>query len=129
MDAALSTSDRNAVRPKRLPRQRGRIRLRTIVFIRWIAVAGQLSTLLVVHFGMGYPLPLPWALATVAALAAVTAGAQARRSAALRLTDRESALYFAFDMVQLSVLLFLTGGLNNPFAILILAPVTVSRPP
>jgi len=126
MDAALSTPDRNAVRPKRLPRQRGRIRLRTIVFIRWIAVAGQLSTLLVVHFGMRYPLPLFWALATVAALAAVTAGAQVRRSAAHRLTDRESALYFAFDMVQLSVLLFLTGGLNNPFAILILAPVTVS---
>jgi two-component system sensor histidine kinase RegB len=59
-------------------------------------------------------------------LAAVTAGAQVRRSASHRLTDRESALYFAFDMVQLSVLLFLTGGLNNPFAILILAPVTVS---
>jgi two-component system, sensor histidine kinase RegB len=126
MDAALSPSDRNAVRPKRLPRQRGRIRLRTIVFIRWIAVAGQLSTLLVVHFGMGYALPLLWSLATVAALAAVTAGAQIRRSASHRLTDRESALYFAFDMVQLSVLLFLTGGLNNPFAILILAPVTVS---
>jgi two-component system sensor histidine kinase RegB len=63
---------------------------------------------------------------TVAALAAVTAGAQVRRSASHRLTDRESALYFAFDMVQLTVLLFLTGGLNNPFAILILAPVTVS---
>jgi two-component system sensor histidine kinase RegB len=126
MEAALISSDRNAVRPKRLPRQRGRIRLRTIVFIRWIAVAGQLSTLLFVHFGMGYPLPLIWTLATVAALAAVTAGAQIRRSASHRLTDRESALYFAFDMVQLSVLLFLTGGLNNPFAILILAPVTVS---
>ena len=119
MEAALSSPDRNAVRPKRLPRQRGRIRLRTIVFIRWIAVAGQLSTLLFVHFGMGYPLPLLWTLATVAALAAVTAGAQLRRSASHRLTDRESALYFAFDMVQLSVLLFLTGGLNNPFAILI----------
>ncbi len=126
MDAALSTPDRNVVRPKRLPKQRGRIRLRTIIFIRWIAVAGQLSTLLFVYFGMGYPLPLLWSLATVAALAAVTAGAQLRRSASHRLTDRESALYFAFDMVQLSVLLFLTGGLNNPFAILILAPVTVS---
>jgi two-component system sensor histidine kinase RegB len=126
MEAALSNPDRNAVRPKRWPRQTGRIRLRTIVFIRWIAVAGQLSTLLFVHFGMGYALPLNWSLATVAALAVVTAGAQVRRSASHRLTDRESALYFAFDMVQLSVLLFLTGGLNNPFAILILAPVTVS---
>ncbi|HVM83696.1 MAG TPA: ActS/PrrB/RegB family redox-sensitive histidine kinase [Candidatus Binatia bacterium] len=114
------------MRPARLPRQRGRIRLRTIVFIRWIAVVGQLSTLLFVHFAMGYALPLVWTLGTVAALAAVTAGAQLRRSASARLTDRESALYFAFDMLQLSVLLFLTGGLDNPFAILILAPVTVS---
>src|SRR3954463_7604189 len=111
MDAALSTSERNAVRPKRLPRQRGRIRLRTIIFIRWIAVAGQLSTLLFVHYGMGYDLPIGWTLATVVALAAVTAGAQMRRKASARLTDRESALYFAFDMVQLSVLLYLTGGL------------------
>src|SRR5690606_15086075 len=39
---------------------------------------------------------------------------------------RESALYFAFDMVQLSVLLGLTGGLHNPFSLLLLAPVTVS---
>ena len=126
MDAALGPSERNPVRPRRLAPQRGRIRLRTVIFIRWIAVAGQLATLLFVHFGMGYPMPLIWALATVAALAVVTAGAQIRRSAAHRLTDRESALYFAFDMVQLTVLLFLTGGLNNPFAILVLAPVTVS---
>jgi two-component system sensor histidine kinase RegB len=114
-----------AARPAR-PRQRGRIRLRTIVFIRWVAVVGQLATLLIVHFGMGYRVPLAWSLLTVAALAAVTAGAQIRRKASVRLTDRESAIYFAFDMVQLSALLFLTGGLNNPFAILILAPVTVS---
>ncbi|HVY98269.1 MAG TPA: ActS/PrrB/RegB family redox-sensitive histidine kinase [Dongiaceae bacterium] len=126
MDAALSPSSSPAAPAARRPRPRGRIRLRTIIFIRWIAVVGQLATLLFVHYVMGYDLPIGWALATVAALAAITAGAQVRRKASARLTDRESALYFAFDMVQLSVLLYLTGGLNNPFAILILAPVTVS---
>jgi two-component system sensor histidine kinase RegB len=127
MDAALSPSSGRPARLKsQRPRQRGRIRLRTIVLIRWIAVVGQLSTLLFVYYVMGYDLPIGWALATVAALAGITAGAQLRRKASARLTDRESALYFAFDMVQLSVLLYLTGGLNNPFAILILAPVTVS---
>ena len=127
MDAALTSSNSRAAAARaRRPRQRGRIRLRTILLIRWIAVVGQLSTLLFVHFVMGYDLPLAWGLATVAALAAVTGAAQFRRKASARLTDRESALYFAFDMVQLTVLLFLTGGLNNPFAILILAPVTVS---
>ncbi len=127
MDAALNSgSTRPAAPQARLPRQRGRIRLRTIVFIRWIAVVGQLATLLFVYYVMGYDLPIGWAMATVVTLAAVTAGAQLRRKASARLTDRESALYFAFDMVQLSVLLYLTGGLNNPFSILILAPVTVS---
>ena len=127
MDAAFSPgSSRPATGRARLPRQRGRIRLRTILFIRWIAVAGQAATLLFVYFGMGYDLPLGWGLATVVALAAVTAVAQIRRKASARLTDRESALYFAFDMVHLSALLFLTGGLDNPFVILILAPVTVS---
>ena len=43
-----------------------------------------------------------------------------------RLGDREAALYLAYDMLQLGMLLFLTGGLQNPFAILMLAPVTVS---
>jgi two-component system sensor histidine kinase RegB len=115
----------SATRPA-APRQYGRIRLRTVILIRWVAVIGQLSTLLIVHFGMGYRLPLVWSLLTVAALAAVTINAQMHRKGSVRLTDRESAIYFAFDLLQLSVLLFLTGGLSNPFAILILAPVTVS---
>jgi two-component system sensor histidine kinase RegB len=43
-----------------------------------------------------------------------------------RLSDRDAMLTLLFDLAQLSFLLFLTGGLNNPFALLILAPVTIS---
>jgi len=43
-----------------------------------------------------------------------------------RLSDRDAMLTLLFDLSQLSFLLFLTGGLNNPFALLILAPVTIS---
>jgi two-component system sensor histidine kinase RegB len=110
-------------RPRRMV---GRVRLRTVLIIRWIAVAGQALTLLVVHYALDFPMEIGWAGATVAALAAVTLAAQVRRPQSERLTDRESALYFAFDILQLAVLLYLTGGLNNPFSILILAPVTVS---
>jgi two-component system, sensor histidine kinase RegB len=110
-------------RPRRMV---GRVRLRTVLIIRWIAVAGQALTLLVVHYVLGFPMQIGWAGAVVAALAAVTLAAQVRRPQSERLTDRESALYFAFDILQLAVLLYLTGGLNNPFSILILAPVTVS---
>src|SRR5689334_9289699 len=107
-------------------RTQGRVRLRTVLIIRWIAVAGQALTILVVHYALNFPMRIGWAGATVAALAAVTLAAQVRRPQSERLTDRESALYFAFDILQLAVLLYLTGGLNNPFSVLILAPVTVS---
>lgn len=46
---------------------RGRLRLRTLVLIRWIAVAGQLVTVLLVHFGLGFSLPLAACLAVIAA--------------------------------------------------------------
>ena len=124
--AADSTSagpPRSVVKPRRMV---GRVRLRTVLIIRWIAVAGQALTLLVVHYLLGFPMEIGWAGATVAALAIVTLAAQVRRPQSERLTDRESALYFAFDILQLAVLLYLTGGLNNPFSVLILAPVTVS---
>jgi two-component system sensor histidine kinase RegB len=117
------SASRRVAKPRRMV---GRVRLRTVLIIRWIAVAGQALTLLVVHYVLGFPMQIGWAGTTVAALAAVTLAAQVRRPQSERLTDRESALYFAFDILQLAVLLYLTGGLNNPFSVLILAPVTVS---
>jgi two-component system sensor histidine kinase RegB len=122
-DSPTSGAPRGAANRRRTV---GRVRLRTILIIRWIAVAGQALTLLVVHYVLGFPMAIGWAGATVAALAAVTLATQVRRPQSERLTDRESALYFAFDILQLAVLLYLTGGLNNPFSVLILAPVTVS---
>ncbi|WP_374377387.1 ActS/PrrB/RegB family redox-sensitive histidine kinase [Dongia sp.] len=113
------------LRPTRRP-GRGRVRLRTLLAIRWVAVAGQAASLAIVDFVLGYPIPLLPAALAVAALAVATLVPQVRRKSNARLNDRDSALYFAFDMVQLSVLLFLTGGLHNPFSLLLLAPVTVS---
>ncbi|MFX8358766.1 hypothetical protein ABTL39_19605, partial [Acinetobacter baumannii] len=43
-----------------------------------------------------------------------------------RLTDRGAAVSLAFDLVQLTLLLFLTGGLTNPFSLLLLVPVAIS---
>ncbi len=104
----------------------GRVRLRTLVNIRWVAVAGQLVTLLAVHFGLGFALPIAPALAVVAGSALLNAALTFTQPLNLRLGDRPAALYLAYDTLQLAALLFLTGGLVNPFYILILAPVTVS---
>src|SRR6185369_17618496 len=120
-----TTANGFQARPSRTGR--GRVRVRTLTVIRWIAVIGQAAALIVVQFGLGYQLPLLPCLIAVAALAAVNLIGQIRRQQAARLmTDREAAFSFAFDLVQLTVLLYMTGGLHNPFAVLILAPVTVA---
>lgn len=104
----------------------GRVRLRTLVWIRWTAIAGQLIALLVVGFGLDWPLPIEEALVAVAASVVFNLAVTFRRPVRGRLREWEAAAYLAFDVLQLAVLLFLTGGLTNPFALLFLGPVTVS---
>ena len=106
--------------------RRGRLRLRTLILIRWIAVTGQTVTVLVVHFGLGFPLPLGLCLAVIGALALSNAFLAMHRVSSSRLDDRAAALLLGFDVVQLALLLYATGGLQNPFAILVIAPVMVS---
>jgi two-component system sensor histidine kinase RegB len=102
------------------------VSLRMLVLIRWVAVLGQAGTILFVHYVLGFVLPLESALAVVATSALLNIAASWPRRASARLGDREAAFYLAYDILQLGMLLFLTGGLQNPFAILMLAPVTVS---
>lgn len=103
----------------------GRITLRTLILIRWVAVLGQLATVAFVDAVLTFPLPLGPVLATVAASALLNVVAMAQRGGRLRLADRDAAMYLSYDMLQLTLLLYLTGGLSNPFAILLLAPMTV----
>lgn len=105
---------------------RGPVRLRTLTTLRWLAVAGQLSALLIVHFALGFPVPLGLCLAATAVSAWLNIFTMLRFSSQRYLSDREAAAYIAFDIAQLCALLFLTGGLQNPFSVLILAPVTIA---
>lgn len=102
------------------------VRVRTLMQLRWAAIAGQVVTLLVV--GVGLRFPLPWVPAIAAVLASVSlnfglAWLHRRRD---RIDGRTALFHLGFDLVQLAVLLFLTGGLANPFALLLIVPVTVS---
>ncbi len=105
---------------------KGRVRLRTLVVIRWVGIAGQAAALLIVHYALGYPLPILWAGLAVAVSAGLNLFLTARWRGSALLSDRNAAIQLAYDNLQLAVLLYLTGGLGNPFAILILAPVIVS---
>ena len=102
------------------------VRLDTLVRLRWLAVFGQFGAVLVVHFGLEFEVPI-WACLAVIALSALL-------NVALRIGFRETqwlepdraAWLLGFDIAELAALLYLTGGLENPFAFLLLGPVLIS---
>jgi two-component system, sensor histidine kinase RegB len=102
------------------------VSLRMLVLIRWVAVVGQGATILFVHYLLGFTLPVKSAMGVVGTSAALNILASWPRRSTARLRDREAALYLGYDILQLGMLLFLAGGLENPFSILMLAPVMVS---
>jgi two-component system sensor histidine kinase RegB len=105
---------------------RGRVRLRTLSNLRWLAVGGQSAALVIVHFVFGYRLPLFACASVIAASAALNIILAVRYPTTHRLTNRDATLYLAFDVLQLAALLFLTGGILNPFALMFLAPVVIA---
>jgi two-component system, sensor histidine kinase RegB len=111
-----------------LPRRHPQIRVRshTLVAIRWVGVTGQGVTLLIVYYGLGFTFPIVPAIAAVTASAALNLFVLIRHWARPHIGDRDAALYLGFDIIQLGALLYLTGGILNPFLILILAPIVVS---
>jgi two-component system, sensor histidine kinase RegB len=102
------------------------LRLDTLVRLRWLAVTGQLFAVLLVRYAFGFPLPMTAALGIIAVSAALNLALQARYPTTYRLEHGAAAALLAYDVVQLAALLYLTGGLENPFAILFLAPVMIS---
>lgn len=104
----------------------GRVSARTLTLTRWLAIGGQAAALVVVHYILGFALPIGTAMAVVAASAALNVAVSLRPPGPAGLSERQAVLFLAFDILQLSVLLYLTGGLTNPFSLLIVAPVTVS---
>lgn len=103
----------------------GRLRLRSLVNLRWLAVAAQGVTVLLVYYGLGFDLPLLMCSVMVLASAGLNAGLHLTRQLQRFATHREAFLQLAYDAVQLIALVTLTGGWSNPFLILLVAPITV----
>jgi len=104
----------------------GPIRLRTLVVIRWVAISGQFIALVLARFVFGFELPLGLALVPVFASVLLNIVVGVRYPAPKRLNDGSATGFLAYDLVQLASLLYLTGGLTNPFSVLFLVPVTIS---
>ncbi|MDG1471283.1 MAG: ActS/PrrB/RegB family redox-sensitive histidine kinase [Ascidiaceihabitans sp.] len=102
------------------------IRLRTMILLRWVAIVGQLTAITVaqrmydlqLELGLCY---LVVGLSVIGNLVAIFVFPENKR-----LSETENLAMVLFDLLQLGALLYLTGGLHNPFALLLLGPVTVS---
>lgn len=108
------------------PKGADRLRLRTLILLRWMAISGQIGAITVAqfHYGLIIPLGLCYLLvgaSVIANLISVFVFPENKR-----LAEGEAMLVLLFDLAQLSFLLYLTGGLTNPFAMLIIAPVVIS---
>lgn len=103
-----------------------RLRLQTIVRLRWLAVLGQSLTVIVAYWVLGMELPIGGCFAIIALSAWLNVALRIRFPASKRLKSNPAFFMLAYDILQLAALLYLTGGLQNPFAFLMIAPVTVS---
>jgi two-component system sensor histidine kinase RegB len=107
-------------------RPRRNVRLDTLVRLRWVSVIGQVSAVLVVRYGLNFTLPIWACLAVIALSAWLNIALRVRFRVTQRLDPDRAAWLLAFDTAVLAVLLFLTGGLQNPFSFLFLGPVLIS---
>jgi two-component system sensor histidine kinase RegB len=105
---------------------RPHVRMDTILRLRWLAVLGQLATIFVVEQGLDFDLPLIPCLVVIAFSAAVNIALQIAYDPMRRLEPKYAAGLLALMIGELSVLLYLTGGMDNPFLILIVAPTLIA---
>src|SRR6266700_5609949 len=105
---------------------RRNVRLDTLVRLRWLAAIGQTVAVLVVHYVFDFNLPLTACLLVIACSAALNLVLRLRFRPIQRLEPDRAAWLLAFDIIQLALLLFLTGGVENPFVFLFLGPVLIS---
>lgn len=102
------------------------VRLRTLIVLRWIAIFGQLAALTAAQRLFDLQLDIGLCFLAIGASIVANLVAEFVYPENKRLSEMEVTGMLAFDILQLSFLLALTGGLNNPFALLILAPVAIS---
>ncbi len=102
------------------------LRLRTLILLRWVSLGGQLAGLTYVAAVLGVRPAIQGAFGVVALAAAINFALSVIWPQARPAGRRESLLQLGFDIFQLAFVLGLTGGLENPFVIVLLAPVAVA---
>lgn len=102
------------------------IRLDTILRLRWLAVLGQLAAIFIVAQGLEFDVEIVPCVSIIALSASLNLALQTAANPMHRLEPMQAAGLLALNIVELAGLLFFTGGLQNPFSFLFLAPVLIS---
>jgi two-component system sensor histidine kinase RegB len=102
------------------------LRLRTLNLIRWVAILGQYLAVTTAFFWLEINFNFYWALICILSSVILNIVVSFKSLPTRTLTANEAALYLIFDSIQLIALLYITGGLTNPFCILIVAPFIIS---
>ena len=98
---------------------------KTLVFLRWIAIIGQLIAINLVFFGL--QLNFPIFIAYIIILIGFSTNLFLQfKIKSIQLKDLDAIIFLIYDLIQLSILLYLTGGISNPFSILLIVPTIVS---
>ncbi|CAN7640283.1 ActS/PrrB/RegB family redox-sensitive histidine kinase [Phenylobacterium sp. LjRoot225] len=102
------------------------LRVRTLVSLRWLVIAGEVLLLLVVGLGLGFQAPYPLCFAVIGAAAWLNLLTGVASPGQRMFGDWEGASQLALDVLQITALVYLTGGTANPFVLLLMAPVTLA---
>lgn len=106
--------------------QRSWVRLRTLILLRWAAIVGQIAAIIVAVYFFSVQIQFGFVAAAIGAAVIANLVSSALFPRSTRLNEVQATGILVFDTVQLGVMVFLTGGIHNPFTVLILAPVTVA---
>ena len=98
---------------------------KTLAILRWIAIAGQFLAIYIVYFFLDFKFPIMASLVIILIGSISNLYLQFVVKAA-RIKDIFAGLILVYDLIQLSLLLYLTGGISNPFSILLIIPTIVS---
>jgi len=108
------------------PHTSGRLRRSTLIALRWTAVFGQVLAFIVIKWGLGFDLPIWLGLSVISLSVILNFALTLSLPLDRRVSDIEAVCQLGYDILHLSVLLWLTGGMVNPFALLFLAPVVTA---
>ena len=103
-----------------------RILLKNLINIRWIAITGQLSAIIIVNYFLDITIPVFLCLLVIVISILINFLSLFPKTRNNYLSENEAFYFLLYDTIQLAVLLYLTGGIYNPFCLLLIAPVIIS---